>query len=99
MELIETIILWNLPKKFSAAYKAKSMENTMSNYLTVIDDNKTRWVAEVEYTAFHGFLPKLTSVFMSGMFEKQTQKWLDQFKVFAEAQGDEAETSQVNENE
>ncbi|MGI9542546.1 MAG: SRPBCC family protein [Cyclobacteriaceae bacterium] len=84
LELIETIIAKNLPEEFSGRYVAKQMENTMRNSFTSLGSEKTRWDAEIEYTAFHGFMPKLMAFLMPGVFRKQTQKWLDQFKVFAE---------------
>lgn len=84
IELIETITAKNLPEEFSGTYVAKQMENTMTNSFTSLGPSKTRWDAEIEYTAFHGFMPKLMAFLMPGLFRKQTQKWLDQFKAFAE---------------
>ena len=34
---------------------------------------------------FNGFMPRLMAMLMPGMFKRQTQKWLDQFKVFSES--------------
>ena len=87
MELIETITVNNLPQEFSGNYEAKQMINPMTNYFTSPKDNKTTWEAHLEYTQFKGILPKLMAFFMPGVFKKQTQKWLDQFKVFAEQEG------------
>ena len=30
-------------------------------------------------------MPRLMATLMPGMFKRQTQKWLDQFKVFSES--------------
>jgi len=82
--LIETITVNNLPDEFSAVYDTKSMVNTMMNRFKSIDENNTEYIAELEYTKINGFMPKMMSVLMPGMFKKQTQKWLNQFKTFAE---------------
>ena len=87
IELIETITVNNLPQEFSGTYEAKQMTNTMTNRFTSLDENKTRYQAEIEYTDFNGFMVKLMAFLMPWMFKKQTQKWLDQFKAFAEREG------------
>ena len=84
MELIETITVKNLPQEFSGTYEHKHMVNTIKNSFTPLGPNKTRYDAELEYTKFVGFVPKMMALFMPGMFRKQTQKWLDQFRDFAE---------------
>jgi len=88
IELIETIIVKCLPREFTGKYEAKSMVNTMTNRFTSIEDKKIRYDAEIEYTKFNGIIPKLIGLFMSGVFRKQTQKWLVQFKEFAEKEGE-----------
>jgi len=87
IELIETIYAKNLPQEFSALYEAKTMTNTMTNRFTPLGENKTRYETEIEYTSFNGILPKMMALLLPGVFKKQTQKWLDQFKVFAEKEG------------
>jgi len=87
IELIETITVNNLPQEFSGTYEAKQMTNTMTNRFTSLEENKTRYQAEIEYTDFNGFMVKLMAFLMPGMFKKQTQKWLFQFKAFAERKG------------
>ncbi|MDP8208624.1 MAG: SRPBCC family protein [Candidatus Electryonea clarkiae] len=84
IELIETIKVKNLPQEFIGTYEATSMVNTMSNRFTALGENRSRYDAEIEYTRFNGFLPKMMALLMPGVFKKQTQKWLNQFKVFAE---------------
>tara|TARA_B100000809_G_scaffold265823_1_gene325912 strand:+ start:2907 stop:3353 length:447 start_codon:yes stop_codon:yes gene_type:complete len=84
MELIETIISNKLPTEKKALYKHVHMTNTQTTKFESINENKTRYISEVEYTKFNGVLPKLMSMVFSGMFKKQSQKWMNQFKAFAE---------------
>jgi len=84
MELIETIAIKNLPEEFSGVYEHKHMINTMTNRFKAIDANSTHYEVEIEYTELRHFMVKLMAFFVPGMFQKQVQKWLDQFKAFAE---------------
>ena len=83
-ELIETVSVRNLPDEFSGTYEHKHMTNSMKNTFVELGENKTRWNAYLEYNKLNGFMIKLMMKIMPGMARKQTQKWLDQFKVFAE---------------
>lgn len=84
MELLETIMVKDLPHEMIAMYEHKSMVNIMTNRFKELDGQTTRWEAEVEYTRFIGLIPNIMARFFPRMFEKQVQKWLDQFKAFAE---------------
>ena len=84
MELIETILENNLPLKSVALVEHVHMINTMTNSFESIPENRTKWNSTIEYTKFIGIMPKLMAFFMPGLFRKQTQKWLDQFKTFVE---------------
>lgn len=86
LSLIETIIRNELPEEFMANYEHKHMVNTMSCRFKAIDTRTTRLEQEIHYTQFNGFLPKLLAKLFPGMFRKQVQKWLDQFKNFVEKQ-------------
>lgn len=86
IELVETILTNKLPHKFSGKYEAKQMVNTMKSRFSKLENSKTKWMAELEYTEMNGFMIKLMAWLMPGIFKKQTQKWLDQFKAFAESQ-------------
>ncbi|GAB5399676.1 MAG: hypothetical protein Aureis2KO_12610 [Aureisphaera sp.] len=86
MELTETILENDLPHSFVGHYHHKHMDNTMRCEFTPLSESSTRYVSEIEYTAFRGFMPKLIAKLFPGMFKKQVQKWLDNFKVFAENQ-------------
>lgn len=85
MELIETIVKKDLPEEFTAIYEHKHMVNTMYCHFEKVENDKTLFQMEIEYTKFIGFMPKLMAFLMPGMFRKQSQKWLDQFKEFAES--------------
>ncbi|MDP4264216.1 MAG: SRPBCC family protein [Bacteroidota bacterium] len=84
IELTETILSKNLPAEMKGLYEHKHMVNTMSNRFTPAGENKTRYDAEIEYTKFIGFMPKIMALLMPGIFKKQVQKTLDRFKIFAE---------------
>lgn len=84
IELTETIQVSNLPDELTALYEHKYMSNTMSNCFTAIGADKTKYEIKVDYTKFNGFIPRLMAFLMPGVFKKQAQKWIDQFKVFAE---------------
>lgn len=87
MELLETVTKNNLPHEFSGLYEHKHMTNTMSNKFTALDANKTRWEADIEYIELKALVPRLMFNLFPGIARKQTQKWLDQFKEFAEKEG------------
>jgi hypothetical protein len=82
--LTETIRVMNLPMEMTALYEHEHMDNTMTNSFTELPDGKTRYTSGIGYIEFHGFMPKLMAFLMPGMFKKQSQKWVDQFKAFAE---------------
>ena len=84
MELTETILSNNLPEEFIGHYHHKHMDNNMKCNFTALSENETRYDSEIEYTAFRGFLPKIMAFLFPGMFKKQVQKWLNNFKTFAE---------------
>ena len=85
IELIETIIENRLPSEFTALYEAKEMTNIMKNTFTPAAPGKTKYTAEIEYIKFSSIMMKIMSLFLKQTFRKQTQKWLEQFKVFAES--------------
>lgn len=84
VELIETILVNDLPREFTGLYEAKEMVNTMKNEFIPISEGKTNWTSTIEYTKFNGFVPRLMAYLLPGFFRKQAQKWHDQFKEFAE---------------
>lgn len=86
MVLTETITANRLPHSFEASYHHKHMDNTLKCTFTSLGVKQTRYETEGEYTAFRGFLPKMMALLFPKMFERQAQKWMDNFKAFAEKQ-------------
>lgn len=84
MELTETIIENKLPDSFYAEYHHKHMDNTMLCTFEALNENTTRYNSEIHYTVFRGFVPKLMAFLFPGMFKKQVDKWLVNFKKFVE---------------
>jgi len=84
MELTETIQANNLPDEFLAQYHHKFTDNTMKSTFTSLSDNQTRFDAEINYTAFRGFIVNIMVFIAPNFFKKQVQKWLNNFKVFVE---------------
>ena len=91
MELRETILDNNLPEHIEGRYDHIHMSNTQKISFDVISQDTTLVTSEVEYTAFHSFMPKIMAKLFPGMFKKQSQKWLDQFKQLAEKRSDHSE--------
>jgi uncharacterized membrane protein len=84
IELLETIITNNLPKEKTALYEHIHMTNKQTSRFKAINSNKTRYTSEVEYVQFNGIMIKLMAKLFPGKFKEQSQKWMDQFKKFAE---------------
>ena len=82
IEMIETILKRNLPDEFSGTYEAKGVYNIVSNRFIPLGAYKTKIVAHNEFQ-LSGFM-KLIGWLMPGTFKKQTQKYLEDFKAFAE---------------
>jgi hypothetical protein len=84
IELTETILVKNLPAMSSALYEHKHMVNTMTNRFYSPGQDRTIYEAEMHYTRFIGFIPKLMALLIPGLFKKQVQDTLDRFKSFVE---------------
>ena len=83
MVLTETIIKNDFPSEFHATYDTKGVHNIQQNFFHETGDGKTRWVSESEFQ-FAGFGMKLMGFLMPGAFKKQSLKYLNDFKNFAE---------------
>ena len=86
MELTETVTSNNLPHSFAATYHHTHMDNTMNCSFIELGPNKTRYEYEFEYTRISWLLPKLMAILFPGMYRKQGEKWMQQFKTFVENQ-------------
>ena len=84
IELIETIISSNLPTEKTALYEHVHMHNTQTTRFEPIAEAKTRYISEVEYIKFNGFMIRLMAKLFPNKFKAQSQKWMNQFKDFAE---------------
>ena len=82
IEMIETITVRNLPEEFSGTYEAKGVFNIVKNKFIPISVNKTKHITESEFQ-FSGMM-KLMGIIMPGAFKKQSMKFLNSFKNFAE---------------
>ncbi len=82
MELIETITVRNLPDEFSGTYDADKMHNIVANRFIETGPQRTKWVSENEFQMTG--LMKWISPFIKGMFRKQSLKYMEDFKAFAE---------------
>ena len=84
IELIETIISNNLPDEKVALYEHIHMDNLQTTRFKPLGEEKTEYISIVEYTKFKGFMVKLMAKLFPSKFKAQSQKWMDQFKAFAE---------------
>lgn len=85
MEILETLTKYNLPESMHGSYEGSWGKNTMHNYFEVLDEVRTRWRADMEYLEMNGFMMKLMAKLKPSLFRKQSQKWMDQFKAWAES--------------
>lgn len=81
--MIETIIKEELPDLWHATYDAKGVHNFQKNFFHELENSKTRWVSETEFE-FSGIFMKLMGRLMPKAFKKQTLKFMEDFKAFAE---------------
>ncbi|MEM6359738.1 MAG: hypothetical protein AAF731_06580 [Bacteroidota bacterium] len=86
MILTETIVSNELPHSFEAFYHHKHMDNSMKCTFAEIVPNKTQYKYEFEYTRINWFMPRLVAILFPGMYRKQGEKWMNQFKEFVEKQ-------------
>ena len=82
LEMVETILESNLPERMVTAYAAKGVNNIIFTKMEAQGD-KTNYIAEQEFK-FKGMM-KLMGWLMPGAFKKQSLKYLEDFKKFAES--------------
>lgn len=82
VEMIETITKRNFPDEFSGTYEAKGVWNLQQNFFKEVNENKTEWETISEFKCA-GFM-KIMCWLMPGAFKKQTLKFMERFKEFAE---------------
>jgi hypothetical protein len=86
MELTETILDNRLPDYFESHYHHKHMDNFMRCTFIPLDKDKTRYEYEFEYTRINWVMPRLMAILFPGVYRKQGEKWMRQFKEFVEKQ-------------
>lgn len=84
VEMIETITVRDLPHEFSGTYEANGVFNIVNNRFEKIDEYSTRYISDQEFQ-MSGFM-KIMGWLMPVAFKKQSRKYLEAFKAFAEAQ-------------
>ena len=83
MSMMETITRNELPQHFDGYYEMKGMRNEVHNSFVSAGLNRTRWIADVEYS-FKGIMA-LIAPFMKENFRKQSVILMKNFKGFAES--------------
>ncbi len=84
IDMIETVTVRNLPHEFTGTYDAKGVFNIVKNSFVKLDENKTKYISEQE-VQFKGMM-KVLAFLMPGAFKKQSMKYLEDFKRFAESE-------------
>ena len=84
IEMVETITTRNLTDVLSAVYESTNVWN-LNESLFYEERDQTRWVNDTEFRC-KGFMRFMT-IFMPGMFKRQTLKSMNDFKAFAEGEG------------
>ena len=92
IEMTETITERNLPEVFSGLYDwPPGGSNTLENRFVELGPDRTRWESTCAYT-LHKLPLKLMGTLAPGMFKRQNQKFMENFKAFCETGADVRET-------
>ena len=83
MELIETITKQDFPNEFHATYTTKGVRNIQQNYFETTPEGHTKWISKNEFQPTT-FMMNAMLFLMPRAFKKQTKKYMDNFKNFAE---------------
>ncbi len=81
--LTEEISERNLPDEFNGTYSWAGGQNTLVNRFIELGPDKTRWESTCEYS-FRNIPLRLMALLAPGVFRKQNQRFLDNFKAFCE---------------
>lgn len=82
MEMIETITVRNLPEEFTGTYEVRGVVNVVKNSFRELSQNRTLYSTENEFR-FTGIM-RLIAPFMQYNFKKQSLKYQNNFRHFAE---------------
>ena len=83
MTMIETITCNDLPNGFSETYETAGVWNSIDHHFEALDDHRTRWCTVNEFRC-SGLMMKFMMLVAPGMFKRQTQTFLNNFKAWAE---------------
>lgn len=83
MDLVETITKRSFPNEFNATYDAKGLHNVQHNIFEETPEGHTKWISHSEFIP-SSFSLRMMTTLMPGAFKKQSKKYLDDFKNFAE---------------
>jgi hypothetical protein len=83
MELIENITKRAFPNEFHSTYSTKGMHNVQENYFEELPNGHTKWVSKSEFIPTN-FVLRIMTLIMPSTFKKQSKKYMDAFKNFAE---------------
>lgn len=86
MEMTETITVRNLPEEFSGSYEMDGVVNHIKNKFSAISESKTLYTTKNEFVIKNNIVMKIFAFLMPSMFKKQSMKYLQSFKKFAERQ-------------
>ncbi len=82
MKITETILEQNMPRQIKFAYQSNMGYTEVEMMFEKITDNTTRQTNN-SYFEMKGFMKVIGFVF-KGMFKKQSKKYLEAFKAYAE---------------
>ena len=80
--MVETILKQNFPDELHTTYDTEGVVNIQHNFFED-KEGKTIWKSDNEFK-FSGLGMKLMGFLMPGAFKKQSMKYLEDFKSFAE---------------
>lgn len=83
MVMKETILAKKLPDYVTMQYETPQMTNTNTHRFTDLGNDTTQIDSEQEFI-MNGFFMKLMGTIGKGMFKKQSKKYQDAFKAYAE---------------
>ncbi len=83
MTLTETILKNDFPNAFDATYETKNVYNLQKNTFEATSDGKTKWTSNATFK-FESFIMRAMAFLLPGVFKKQSKKFMDDFKAFAE---------------
>jgi hypothetical protein len=86
IEMVETVTVRELPDLFAGTYEADGVWNEVVNHFSALEGGRTGWKLETEFrcTGFMWLMCNLAPF----LFKKETPKFMDRFKTFAESAQD-----------